>query len=105
MGKVNSFKKLLRQFDYYTVKGSGNNPMMMKHDRNLGGIYVNLDNDFANIKVQGTTFTHQFENRRDLKIFLQKIEVNTQLNRMLSRDAISNILDSIIESEIDENSS
>ena len=105
MGKINSFKKLLRQFDYYTVKGSGNNPMMMKHDRNLGGIYVDLNNEFANFMVQGTSFKHQFQNRRELKIFLQKIELNTQLNRMLSRDSISSILDSIVESEVDENSS
>ena len=104
MGKINSFKKLLRQFDYYTVKGSGNNPMMMKHDRNLGGIYVNLDNEVANFKVQGTNFAHQFQNRKELKIFLQQIELNTQLNRMLSRDSISSILDSIVDSDISENS-
>jgi len=105
MGKINSFKKLLRQFDYYTVKGSGNNPMMMKHDRNLGGIYVNLNNEVANFKVQGTNFAHQFQNRRDLKNFLQQIELNTQLTRMLSRDSISNILSSIIDSEDNEDSS
>ena len=100
MGKINSFKKLLRQFDYYTVKGSGNNPIMMKHDRNLGGIYVNLNEDVANFKVQGTDFAHEFGNRKILKKFLQRIEVNAQINRMLTRDNIARILSSIVEKEI-----
>ncbi|MHA1785966.1 MAG: hypothetical protein ACTSVY_06945 [Candidatus Helarchaeota archaeon] len=104
MGKINSFKKLLRQFDYYTVKGSGNNPMMMKHDKNLGGIYVNLNNDMANFRIQGTTFAHQFQNRKELKGFLQKLEMNTQINRMLTRDIIVNILNSIVEEEVKNNS-
>jgi len=102
MGKINSFKKLLRQFDYYTVKGSGTNPIMMKHDRNLGGIYINLNNESANFKVQGTTFAHEFGNRKILKKFLQRIEVNSQINRMLNRDSISRVLSTIVENEIVE---
>ena len=102
MGKINSFKKLLRQFDYYTVKGSGTNPIMMKHDRNLGGIYVNLNEQCANFKVQGTTFAHDFGNRKILKKFLQRIEVNSQINRMLTRDSIARVLSSIVENEIVE---
>ena len=102
MGKINSFKKLLRQFDYYTVKGSGTNPIMMKHDRNLGGIYINLNADSANFKVQGTQFAHEFGNRKILKKFLQQIEVNAQINRMLSRDKIAHVLTTIVEKEMIE---
>ncbi|NWF97214.1 MAG: hypothetical protein HXY34_13840 [Candidatus Thorarchaeota archaeon] len=67
------FTRMLRRQGFYRVKGT-EDPVFMKHNVGLGGVYVRLDDKTAFVTVRDLGISEEFTKVKQLENFISGLE-------------------------------